>query len=102
MVQGGDGKWRTMVDDGPFTGKTTIGAICRAELADVLKDLGYGIDKTHPDGRCETEGVPRDAVEAISARRVPGECASRAAVSAVGARAAPRSPSGPRIRAGRQ
>ena len=53
MVQGGDGKWRTMVDDGLFKSKMAIGAIYRAELAEGLKDLGYGIEKTHPDGRFE-------------------------------------------------
>ena len=40
MVQGGDGKWRTMVDDGLFHGKMAIGAIYRAELAQGLGELG--------------------------------------------------------------
>ena len=69
MVQGGDGKWRTMVDDGLFKGKMTIGAIYRAELAEGLKDLGYGVEKTHPDGRFEIAGVQRDVIEAFSTRR---------------------------------
>ena len=47
MVQGEDGKWRTMVDDGLFKGKMAIGAIYRSELAEGLRDLGYGIEKTH-------------------------------------------------------
>jgi conjugative relaxase-like TrwC/TraI family protein len=46
MVQGEDAKWRTMVDDGLFNGKMAIGAIYRAELAQGLGELGYGIDKT--------------------------------------------------------
>ncbi len=51
MVQGEDGKWRTMVDDGLFHGKMASGAICRTELAQGLGELGYGIEKSHADGR---------------------------------------------------
>ena len=69
MVQGEDGKWRTMVDDGLFNGKMAIGAIYRAELAQGLKGLGYGIEKTHADGRFEIEGVPREVIDAFSSRR---------------------------------
>ncbi len=75
MVQGGDGKWRTMVDDGLFRGKMTIGAIYRAELAEGLRELGYGIEKTHPDGRFEIAGVSRDVIEAFSTRRAEIEAA---------------------------
>ena len=75
MVQGEDGKWRTMVDDGLFKGKMAIGAIYRAELADALRDLGYGIEKTHPDGRFEIAGVSRDVIEAFSTRRAEIEAA---------------------------
>ena len=58
MVQGEDGKWRTMVDDGLFNGKMAIGAIYRAELAQGLKGLGYGIGKTHADGPVRDRGRP--------------------------------------------
>ena len=75
MVQGAEGKWRTMVDDGLFRGKMTIGAIYRAALAEGLKDLGYGIEKTHPDGRFEIAGVSRDVIEAFSTRRAEIEAA---------------------------
>ena len=75
MVQGADGKWRTMVDDGLFGGKMAIGAMYRAELARGLGDFGYGIEKTHPDGRFEIGGVPREAVEAFSTRRQEIEAA---------------------------
>ena len=75
MVQGGDGKWRTMVDDGLFKGKMAIGSIYRAELAQGLKGLGYGIEKTHGDGRFEIEGVPREAINAFSTRRAEIEAA---------------------------
>ncbi len=75
MVRGEDGKWRTMVDDGLFRGKMAIGAIYRAELAEGLRDLGYGIEQTHPDGRFEIAGVPRDVIEAFSTRRAEIEAA---------------------------
>ena len=53
MVRGGDGKWRTMVDDGLYGGKMAIGAIYRAELARGLAGLDYQVEKTHADGRFE-------------------------------------------------
>ena len=68
MVPGEDGKWRTMVDDGLFAGKMAIGAIYRGEL-------GYGIEKTHPDGRFEIAGESREVVEAFSTRRAEIEAA---------------------------
>ena len=75
MVQGGDGKWRTMVNDGLYRNKMAVGAIYRAELAEGLRELGYGIGKTHPDGRFEIEGVPREVIEAFSTRRAEIEAA---------------------------
>ena len=75
MVQGGDGKWRTMVNDGLYQQKMAIGAIYRAGLAEGLRELGYGIDKTHADGRFEIAGVPRDVIEAFSTRRAEIEAA---------------------------
>ena len=75
MVQGGEGKWRTMVDDGLFHGKMTIGAVYRAELAQRLQELGYGIEKTHTDGRFEIAGVPREVIEGFSTRRSEIEAA---------------------------
>ena len=77
MVQGEDKKWRTMVDDGLFKGKMTIGAIYRAELAQGLQDLGYGIEKTHPDGRFEIAGVSREVIEEFSTRRSEIEAAMK-------------------------
>ncbi len=75
MVQGGDEKWRTMVDDGLFHHQKAIGAIYRAELARGLGELGYEIGKTHPDGRFEISGVPRGVIEAFSTRRAEIEAA---------------------------
>ena len=74
-VQGEDSKWRTMVNDGLYRNKMAIGAIYRAELAEGLRDLGYGIDKTHADGRFEIAGIPRDVIEAFSTRRAEIEAA---------------------------
>ena len=78
MVRGGDGKWRTMVDDGLYAGKMVIGAIYRAELAQGLANLGYKIEKTHSDGRFELAGVPRGVIEAFSTRRTEIEAAMEA------------------------
>ena len=75
MVQGGDGKWRTMVNDGLYRNKMATGAVYRAELAQGLRELGYGIGKTHPDGRFEIEGVSREVIEAFSTRRAEIEAA---------------------------
>ena len=69
MVQGGEGKWRTMVNDGLYRNKMAMGAIYRAELAQGLKGLGYGVEKTHADGRFEIAGVSREVVEEFSTRR---------------------------------
>ena len=78
MVQGEDGKWRTMVNDGLYRNKMAIGAVYRAELARGIKDLGYGIEKTHGDGRFEIAGVSRDVVEGFSTRRTEIEAAMAA------------------------
>ncbi|MDE0035825.1 MAG: AAA family ATPase [Deltaproteobacteria bacterium] len=75
MAQGRDGKWRTMVDDGLYSGKMVIGAIYRADLAEGLRELGYGIEKTHADGRFEIAGVSREVIEAFSTRRAEIEAA---------------------------
>ena len=78
MVQGEDGKWRTMVNDGLYRNKMAIGAVYRSELARDLKDLGYGIEKTHPDGRFEISGVSREVVKGFSTRRAEIEAAMEA------------------------
>ena len=69
MVKGGDGKWRTMANEKLYESKMLIGAVYRAELARGLGRLGYGVEKTHADGRFEIAGVPREVVEAFSTRR---------------------------------
>ena len=75
MVQVEDGKWRSMANEKLYGSKMLLGALYRAELARGLKDLGYGIEKTHADGRFEIAGVPREAIEAFSGRRAEIEAA---------------------------
>ena len=75
MVRGSDGKWRTMANETLYASKMLIGALYRSELARELSKLGYGIEKTHADGRFEIAGVSREVVEAFSTRRAEIEAA---------------------------
>ena len=75
MVKGADNKWRTMANEGLYAKQKLIGMLYRNELAAGLARLGYGIEKTHPDGRFEIAGVPREAIEAFSTRRAEIEAA---------------------------
>ena len=54
-----------------YASKMLIGAIYRGELAREVKKLGYGIEKTHADGRFEIAGVSRKVVEAFSTAAPP-------------------------------
>ena len=86
MVRGADGKWRSMANERLYESKMLLGALYRSELAQGLARLGYGIEKTHADGRFEIAGVSRDVVEAFSSRRAEIEAAvaERGAESTVG------------------
>ena len=75
MVQGEDGKWRTMANERLYASKMLLGAMYRNELAGELGKLGYGIEKTHADGRFEIAGVPREVIDAYSTRRAEIEAA---------------------------
>ena len=75
MVQGEDGKWRSMANEGLYARQKLIGMLYRNELAGGLARLGYGIEKTHSDGRFEIAGVSRDTIEAFSTRRAEIEAA---------------------------
>ena len=75
MVRSGDGKWRTMSNERLYASKMVLGAMYRNELAQELSRLGYGIEKTHADGRFEIAGVPRRVIEAFSTRRAEIEAA---------------------------
>ena len=75
MLHGADGKWRTMPNESLYGSKMLLGALYRSELAGGLAKLGYGIEKTHADGRFEIAGVSRQIVEAFSTRRAEIEAA---------------------------
>ena len=75
MVQAEDGKWRSMANERLYESKMLLGALYRSELARGLDRLGYGIEKTHADGRFEIAGVPRAVIEAFSTRRAEIEAA---------------------------
>ena len=65
MVQGEDGKWRTMVNDGLYRNKMAIGAIYRAELAHGLKDLSVTASRR----RIRTDGSRLPACRAKRSKR---------------------------------
>ena len=75
MVQGADGKWRTMSNETLYRRQKLIGMVYRSELARGLEALGYRVEKTHADGRFEIAGVPRPVIEAFSTRRAEIEAA---------------------------
>ena len=75
MVQAEDNKWRSMSNEGLYAQQKLIGMLYRSELAAGLGKLGYGIEKTHADGRFEIAGVSREAIEAFSSRRAEIEAA---------------------------
>ena len=75
MLQGGDGKWRTMANESLYASKMLLGAFYGSELAGELVKLGYGIERTHSDGRFEIAGVSREIIEAFSTRRAEIEAA---------------------------
>ena len=78
MVRGDDGKWRSMANEKLYQSKMLLGALYRSELAAGLSRLGYGIEKTHADGRFEVAGVSREVLEAFSTRRAEIEAAMEA------------------------
>ncbi|MYG53686.1 MAG: relaxase domain-containing protein [Rhodospirillaceae bacterium] len=75
MLHGPDGKWRTMANESLYASKLLLGALYRSELAGELAKLGYGIERTHADGRFEIAGVSRDIIDAFSTRRAEIEAA---------------------------
>ena len=75
MLKGRDGKWRTMANEALYRRQKLIGMVYRSELAGNLARLGYGVEKSHADGRFEIAGVYREVVEAFSTRRAEIEAA---------------------------
>ena len=75
MVKGPDDRWRSLSNEKLYASKMLLGALYRSELAKGLMGLGYGIEKTHADGRFEIAGVSRRVIEAFSTRRAEIEAA---------------------------
>ena len=75
MLLGADGKWRTMANESLYASKMLLGALYRSELAGELAKLGYGIERTHADGRFEIAGISRHIIDAFSTRRAEIEAA---------------------------
>ena len=71
MVRGEDRKWRTMANEGLYERQKLIGMLYRSELARNLTELGYGIEKTHADGRFEIAGVSRGGGGGVSPPAAP-------------------------------
>ena len=66
---------RRLANEKLYSSKMLIGALYRVELARELTSLGYGIEKTHADGRFEIAGVSREVIDAFSTRRAEIETA---------------------------
>ena len=75
MLLGDDGRWRTMANESLYASKMLLGALYRSELAGELAKLGYGVERTHADGRFEIAGVSRHIIDAFSTRRAEIEAA---------------------------
>ena len=75
MVQSGDGKWRSMANEGLYARQKLIGMLYRNEIAASISRLGYEVEKSHADGRFEIAGVSRETIEAFSTRRAEIEAA---------------------------
>lgn len=68
LTQRPDGQWRAL-DAHPFyEQQKLLGIAYRAELAKRVQKLGYGIRRTHQDGRFELAHITREQVEAFSTR----------------------------------
>lgn len=72
-TQRSDGAWRALDNEPLYRAKMLLGAIYRAELANELKALGYGIQLTHTDGRFELTGFEPQVIKAFSQRALAME-----------------------------
>ena len=55
-----------MANDGLYRNEMVMGPVHRAGLGQGLRELEYGIEKTHGDGRFEMKRISRDVVEGFS------------------------------------
>lgn len=68
LTQRPDGQWRALNAHPLYEQQKLLGIVYRAELAKRVQELGYGIRRTHQDGRFELTHVTREQVEAFSTR----------------------------------
>lgn len=68
LTQRADGEWRALDAHALYEQQKLLGVIYRAELARRVQALGYGIRRTHQDGRFELAHITRQQVEVFSTR----------------------------------
>lgn len=68
LTQRPDGQWRALDAHALYEQQKLLGIVYRAELAKRVQELGYGIRRTHQDGRFELGHITREQVEAFSTR----------------------------------
>lgn len=68
LTQRPDGQWRALDAHALYEQQKLLGIVYRAELAKRVQELGYGIRRTHQDGRFELAHITREQVEAFSTR----------------------------------
>lgn len=68
MTQRPDGEWRALDAHTLYQQQKLLGILYRSELAKRVQELGYGIRRTHQDGRFELAHITREQVEAFSTR----------------------------------
>ena len=68
LTQRPDDEWRALDAHALYEQQKLLGALYRAELAKRVQELGYGIRRTHQDGRFELAHITREQVEVFSTR----------------------------------
>ncbi len=68
LTQRPDGEWRALDAHALYEQQKLLGIVYRADLAKRVQELGYGIRRTHQDGRFELAHITRQQVEAFSTR----------------------------------
>lgn len=63
-----DGTWRSLDNSPLYENKMMLGALYRNELALRVRELGYDLTVTHPDGRFELNCVPKEVADHFSTR----------------------------------
>jgi len=68
VTQRPDGQWRALDAQALYEQQKLLGIVYRAELAKRVQELGYGIRRTHQDGRFELAHITHEQVGAFSTR----------------------------------